>query len=84
MKEKTKHSPIIFQFMNFRISLIALIVIISNHTLATNWYVNDNSTTGDIYCSAVGNDANAGTASAPFGSFKHALTVLIPATSPSW
>ena len=32
----------------------------------TSWYVNDNSTSGDIYTTAIGNDANAGTsASAP-------------------
>ena len=32
----------------------------------TKWYVNDNSTSGDIYTTAIGNDANAGTsASAP-------------------
>jgi hypothetical protein len=29
---------------------------------ATNYYVNDNSTVGDRWCSAVGNDANNGTA----------------------
>ena len=27
----------------------------------TIYYVNDNSTSGDTWCSAVGNDANAGT-----------------------
>lgn len=31
---------------------------------ATNYYVNDNSTSSDIYCSAVGNDANNGTSGA--------------------
>ena len=32
----------------------------------TSWYVNDNSTSGDIYTTAIGNDANAGTsANAP-------------------
>ena len=32
----------------------------------TSWYVNDNSTSGDIYTTAIGNNANAGTsASAP-------------------
>ena len=45
-------------------------------SLAANYYVNDNSVAGDIYCSAVGNDANAGTAIAPFGSLKHTLTVI--------
>ena len=34
-------------------------------TFGANWYVNDNSTTGDIYCSAIGNDANPGTTASP-------------------
>ena len=59
-----------------KIFISILFFLSTTIALATNWYVNDNSTTGDIYCSAVGNDANAGTASAPFGSFKHALTVI--------
>jgi parallel beta-helix repeat protein len=41
----------------------------------TNWYVNDNSTAGDVYTSAVGNDANPGTAAAPFATLGKALTV---------
>jgi len=37
------------------------------------FYVNDNSTSGDIWASAVGNDANAGSTSAPFLTLEHAL-----------
>lgn len=40
---------------------------------AADWYVNDNSVTGDVYTTAVGNDANAGTASAPFATITQAL-----------
>jgi Periplasmic copper-binding protein (NosD) len=38
-----------------------------------SWYVNDGSTTGDVYCSAIGNDANAGTPAAPFGTINFAI-----------
>ncbi|WP_207495298.1 T9SS type A sorting domain-containing protein [Aridibaculum aurantiacum] len=41
----------------------------------TRYYVNDNSNTGDVFTSAVGNDANAGTASAPFATIAHAYNV---------
>jgi len=38
-----------------------LLVFSSLNVFAANYYVNDNSLTGDIYCSAIGNDANNGT-----------------------
>lgn len=41
---------------------------------ATTWYVNDASLTGDLFTSAIGNDANAGTASAPFATLTFAIT----------
>jgi hypothetical protein len=37
------------------------------------FYVNDNSTVGDVYTSAVGNDSNPGTASAPFATIQAAI-----------
>ncbi|MEI7594886.1 MAG: hypothetical protein WCK02_04000 [Bacteroidota bacterium] len=40
--------------------LIILLSFQSLRTYCTNYYVNDNSTTGDTYCTAVGNDANSG------------------------
>lgn len=40
---------------------------------ATTWYVNDNSLTGDVFTSAVGNDANAGSAAAPFATVQFAI-----------
>lgn len=43
-------------------------------THAADWYVNDLSTTGDVYTTAVGNDANAGTAAAPFATITQALS----------
>lgn len=38
-----------------------------------SWYVNDNSLAGDVFTSAPGNDANAGTAAAPFATIQYAV-----------
>lgn len=38
------------------------------------WYVNDNSTTGDVFTSAIGNDANSGTAAEPFATVAKAMS----------
>jgi len=43
-----------------------------------NFYVNDNNTADDLYTTAVGNDANAGTASAPFLTIQKALMMASP------
>ena len=40
---------------------------------ATDYYVNDNSTVGDVYTTAVGNNANPGTAAAPFSTITHVI-----------
>lgn len=43
--------------------------------LPSNYYVNDAGTTNDVYCTAVGNDANAGTTpGAPKASFSNLLS----------
>ena len=41
----------------------------------TDWYVNDNSTTGDVYTTATGDDTNPGTSNAPFATIQHAIDV---------
>lgn len=51
--------------MKIKTSLLVLSIVLISKTFAAVWYVNDNSTTGDIYCSAVGNDANPGTSASP-------------------
>jgi hypothetical protein len=38
------------------------------------WYVNDNSTVGDVYTTAVGDNANNGSASAPFATIAYAVS----------
>lgn len=45
-----------------------------NSAPLTSLYVNDNNTAGDIYTSAVGNDANAGTEAAPFATISYAIS----------
>ncbi|GBL34520.1 serine-rich adhesin for platelets [Filimonas sp.] len=52
-------------------------VTISNptHTAGTAWYVNDNSTVGDTYTTAVGNNSNIGTASCPLATLAQAITL---------
>jgi gliding motility-associated-like protein len=46
-----------------------------NNTKAADYYVNDASLSGDIWCSAIGNDSNGGTKASPFATLKHTLTV---------
>src|SRR5690348_15745951 len=52
-------------------------IVNSNLTTLSSvaFYVNDNSTTGDVYTSAIGNDANPGTSSSPFATIQHAISV---------
>ena len=64
---------------NGALSKIMLFVLISTivsftSVAQTNWYVNDNSTTGDTYTSAVGAIGNTGTASDPFATIAAAIT----------
>ena len=40
----------------------------------TTWYVNDNSTTGDVYTSAIGVAGNTGTTASPFATISDAIT----------
>ena len=55
---------------------VTLIFCSTGSLLAKKIYVNDNSTTGDIYTSAVGNAANNGTTTAtPKLTFAQAFTV---------
>jgi DNA-binding cell septation regulator SpoVG len=45
-----------------------------------NFYVNDNSRTNDVFTTAVGSNANAGTSTAPFATLSYAISV-VPANS---
>lgn len=49
----------------------------SQASMATNWYVNDNATSGDVFTTAIGNDANPGSAAAPFGTIQFAINTAV-------
>ena len=59
-----------------KFSACFLLLLFSFESKATNYYVNDNSITGDVFCSAIGNDANPGTLTLPFRTLNKALTVV--------
>ena len=54
-----------------------LMLVITSMSFAQSYYVNDSSTSGDVYTTAVGNDANPGTAAAPFLTINHAISVAV-------
>lgn len=60
-------------FYTRNLFLAAIGTFIFSTANATDWYVNDASLTGDVFTTAIGNDANAGTASAPFATIQAAL-----------
>ena len=45
-------------------------------SLASTYYVNDNSTSGDVYCTAIGSNLNPGTSSAPFATLDHVVNTI--------
>lgn len=55
--------------------VFVLFTCISESALAQKWYVNDNDLTGDRFTTAIGDDANPGTAAQPFLTIKKALSM---------
>ncbi len=53
------------------------VAVDSTTTSPTRFYVNDNVLLGDVYTSAVGNDANPGTANAPLATLVYAMTKVV-------
>lgn len=52
-----------FNFLDYlrkSLFIFSLTLLISTNLQATNYYVNDTSTIGDVYTNAMGNDANDG------------------------
>lgn len=59
--------------------LIAVVLSISSHLGATDHYVNDNSTSGDVFCTSVGNNANDGLSpSTPMENLTSVLNTYVP------
>lgn len=56
------------------ITIFLLTFLSVNASSQNNRYVNDNSTSGDLFTSAVGSNANPGSSSAPFASLQYAVT----------
>ena len=52
------------------------LILFSVNSIAANYYVNDNSIVGDVFCNAIGNDANPGTSSFPFRTLLNALSIV--------
>lgn len=65
----------LWEEVRFGVAATITFVLLTFSAHATNYYVNDNSTSGDLYTTAVGNDANAGTAAAPFATLSFSLSV---------
>ena len=55
--------------------ITTIMILISLTGLSTNYYVNDNSMAGDVYCTAVGASGNTGTTSSPFLKLSSAISV---------
>jgi LruC domain-containing protein len=65
--------PTLFKFWSLLLFLAA-----SFSLSAQTIYVNDNSTTGDLYTTAIGNDVSGtGSASAPYATIQKAITVAV-------
>ena len=58
-----------------KVVLITFLFVLNQQLFAASYYINDNSTTGDIYCSAAYNaGAHSGTAANPSNTFAQLLT----------
>lgn len=62
-------------FSTRKLSLSLFSFLVFNATQAGNFYVNDNSLAGDVFTTAIGDDLNAGTSSAPFATVQFAIGV---------
>jgi hypothetical protein len=63
-----------YNFFKFKSFFLLVTLLFFSNAFSANWYVNDNSTTGDVYCTAVGNNTNNGTSpSTPKLTLKAAL-----------
>ena len=68
-----------YNFFKFKSYFLLVSLLFFSKAFSTNWYVNDNSTTGDFYCTAIGSNTNNGTSQA---TPKLTLGAAITAASP--
>ncbi|MBS1741643.1 MAG: T9SS type A sorting domain-containing protein [Bacteroidetes bacterium] len=71
MIQNLRKQPLLFSTK--KIFTVAAALFTFSAATANSWYVNDGSLTGDVFTTAIGNDANAGTAAAPFATIQFAL-----------
>ena len=58
--------------------LLLILLFNSKVSYANKWFVNDASVVGDIYCTAIGSNANSGlTANLPFLTLTKAVSVAL-------
>ena len=69
---------ILFKMATFRYILSFLLTLVMGSSFCANYYVNDASLTGDIFCSAAGNNSNSGaSASTPKATLTNLLSTVI-------
>uniref|UniRef100_UPI0037C10333 beta strand repeat-containing protein n=1 Tax=Flavobacterium sp. TaxID=239 RepID=UPI0037C10333 len=68
-----------YNFFKFKSFILLVTLLFFSTAFSANWYVNDNSTTGDVYCTAIGNNTNNGTSPAtPKLTLGAAITAAAP------
>lgn len=73
MKLQSAHAQKLRAYFKYFV-LTIFIICLHNSVIATTWFVNDASITGDVFTSAAGNNANSGTASSPFATIAFAIS----------
>jgi gliding motility-associated-like protein len=68
-----------YNFFKFKSYFLLVSLLFFSKAFSANWYVNDNSTTGDVYCTAIGSNTNNGNSPA---TPKLTLGAAITAASP--
>jgi gliding motility-associated-like protein len=63
-----------YNFFKFKSYFLIVSLLFFSNAFSANWYVNNNSITGDIYCSAIGSASGTGSISNPFLTLNAALT----------
>lgn len=57
--------------------MLVMLIATGVESRATDWYVNDGSTVGDVFTASIGNNANPGTAALPFATIQFAISVAV-------
>lgn len=66
--------------MRYRTTALITLFLCLSCTVSAQLYVNDGTTTADVFTTAIGSDANSGTAASPFATIAKAVSVAAPGT----